>query len=93
MLAKYWENSPTLGDAGTTSQTEKFRIPQFSAIFYVWHGLCRTVGMTPDGPDGRHRSKTMTLSYANMQSIVASVFGALIVSSMFISAAGSVPIA
>ena len=40
-----------------------------------------------------NRSKIMSLSYANMQSIVASIFGALIVSSMFISAAGSLPIA
>lgn len=35
----------------------------------------------------------MTFSFASMQNIAAAVFGALIVSTMFISAAGSVPIA
>jgi hypothetical protein len=34
----------------------------------------------------------MTLTYANLQNIALSVFGALIASTLFISAAGSVPI-
>lgn len=35
----------------------------------------------------------MTATYANLQNVIASVFGALIVSAMLISAAGSVPLA
>lgn len=35
----------------------------------------------------------MTLSTAKLQNIVASLFGALLVSSLFISAASSVPLA
>lgn len=35
----------------------------------------------------------MTFAFASMQNIAASVFGAMIVSALFISAAGSVPIA
>lgn len=35
----------------------------------------------------------MTFSFANSQNIVASIFGALVVATLFISAAGSVPIA
>lgn len=35
----------------------------------------------------------MTLSNANLQNVVASLFGALLVSSLFISAASSLPIA
>lgn len=35
----------------------------------------------------------MIATYANLQNITASIFGALIVSSLFISAAGSLPLA
>ncbi len=34
----------------------------------------------------------MTLTYANMQQIALSIVGALVASTLFISAAGSVPI-
>ena len=35
----------------------------------------------------------MTVSYAKLQNVAVSIFGALIVSTLFLSAAGSVPIA
>lgn len=41
----------------------------------------------------KFRRQTMTLSYANMQQLALSVIGALVASSLFISAAiGPVPI-
>lgn len=61
--------------------------PPFSAFGTA---SAKLLGMTAGWSGDHDKDKTMTLSYTN---VVASIFGALIVSSMFISAAGSVPIA
>lgn len=66
------------------------------AVFRGFSCLARplqNLGHPPGGPAGVTRKQTMTLSTAKLQNVVASLFGALLVSSLFISAASSVPLA
>lgn len=64
---------------------------QFSAIFHTWHGRCKTAGMTAGWSGGQVQEDKM-LSF-NLQQIAVSIIGALVASSLFISAAvGPVPV-
>ena len=65
---------------------------RFSAIFCNWHGVCSSSGMVDGWSAGRIWRLTMTLSF-NLQSLLVSALGALIASSLFLSAAiGPVPV-
>ena len=70
----------------------KFRKRQFSAIFRTWHGGCNTSCMTDGMVRRSPRRLEMTLSF-NLQKLALSVFGALVASSLFVTAAvGPVPV-
>ena len=70
----------------------KFRKPQFFAIFRIWHGARSIPGMTDGWSAGRPKEITMSVSF-NLQKLALSVFGALVASSLFLTAAvGPVPV-
>jgi hypothetical protein len=65
---------------------------RFSAVFRIWHGARNTLCMTGGWSAGRQRRLKMTVSY-NLQKLALSVFGALVASSLFLTAAvGPVPV-
>ena len=90
--ADCWRNSPSLGGADMVRAHPKFRKPPFSAIFRIWHGARNTLCMTGGWSAGRPKEITMSVSF-NLQKLALSVFGALVASSLFVTAAvGPVPV-
>ena len=75
-----------LGAAETVSGSGKIRKPQFSAIFRIWHGARNTLCMTGGWSAGRPKENKMSVSF-NLQKLALSVFGALVASSLFLTAA------
>ena len=68
------------------------RKSQFSAIFRNWHGGCNISCMTGGWSTGRPKENKMSVSI-NLQKLALSVFGALVASSLLLTAAvGPVPI-
>ncbi len=63
-----------------------FRKPQISAIFCTWHGGCNISCMTGGWSAGRQKEIIMSVSF-NLQKLALSVFGALVASSLFLTAA------
>jgi hypothetical protein len=61
---------------------------RFSAIFCVWHGDCNIPDMTAGWSGGQVQGRYKML-YANLHQIALSIVGALVASSLFISAAVS----
>jgi hypothetical protein len=64
------------------------RKPQFSAIFCNWHGGCNIPGMTAGWSGGQVQGRYKMI-YANLHQIALSIVGALVASSVFLSAAVS----
>ena len=91
-VTDYWRKTLSLGAAGMAHSQPISRKPQFSAVFRIWHGARNTLCMTGGWSAGRPKEITMTVSF-NLQKLALSVFGALIASSLFVTAAvGPVPV-
>ncbi len=60
----------------------------FPAIFCIWHGGCNIPGMTAGRSGGQVQGRYKMI-YANLHQIALSVVGALVASSLFITAAVS----
>jgi hypothetical protein len=65
---------------------KKWRI---SAVFHVWHGGCNLPGMTAGWSGGQVQGRYKMTIHANLHQIALSVLGALMASSLFLSAAVS----
>ena len=91
--AKSWRKSPEIGARKSHVQVASKGIWWISAIFCTWHGGCNFPGMAAGWSLGRSRRYEMTLSINSLQSLAISLVGALVASSLFLSAAvGPVPV-
>jgi hypothetical protein len=74
------------------NSTERYENGGFPPFFTIGTGSAELLAWLRDGPDAKFRRLTMTLSLT-LQHAMLSVIGALLASSLFISAAvGQVPI-
>ena len=62
-------------------------IDGFLPFVHVWHGDCKTPDIRFGSTRAGSGSKTMTYNFSGLQQFAMSVVGALIASSLFISAA------
>ena len=87
-----WRKFPMLGAAQEGREACDFRKARISAVFRIWHGARNTLCMTGGWSAGRQKEINMSVSF-NLQKLALSVFGALVASSLFLTAAvGPVPI-
>jgi len=85
---KTWWNLPSFGEPNLEGFPKLSRKWRISAVFDNWHGACKFLDMA-DGWPGRPGSGRlkMTLSYISLQQIAVSIIGAVVASSLFLTAA------